>query len=135
MGIKKTAKRLAKLGRTATRSLGKGGKKWVEAVFETAIGVIEDELRKKGAKPVKAKAASPELPPRRPASPTSRKKEAAPRKKGAKLAKKRIPTPVRRPARPAAAKRRGSESATAQAPPEKPSPQLRSDHLEDQSLP
>ena len=68
MGIKKTAKRLAKLGRTATRSLGKGGKKWVEAVFETAIGVIEDELRKKGAKPVKAKAASPELPPRRPAS-------------------------------------------------------------------
>jgi hypothetical protein len=134
MGIKKTAKRLAKLGRTATRSLGKGGKKWVEAVFETAIGVIEDELRKKGAKPAKEKAASPELPPRRPASPTSRKAEAPAPKKTTRLAKKRIPTPRRRPA-PSAAAKRGSRADLAQAPPERLSPQLQSDHLKDQSLP
>ncbi|HEX7487515.1 MAG TPA: hypothetical protein VF341_01310 [Anaeromyxobacteraceae bacterium] len=134
MGIKKTSKRLAKLGRTATRSLGKGGKKWVEAVFETAIGVIEDELRKKGAKPAKAKDASPELPPRRPAPPTRRKAEATAPKKSTSLAKKRITTPRRRPA-PSAAAKRGSRTDLAQAPPERLSPLLQSDRLKDQSLP
>jgi hypothetical protein len=35
MGIKKISKRLAKVGRKASERLGDGGKKWVEAVFET----------------------------------------------------------------------------------------------------
>src|SRR6266487_4093954 len=94
MGIKKISKRLAKVGRKASESLGEGGKKWVEAVFETAIGVIEDELRKKvelgkkAAKPAKTAAASPGVPPRRRAAPAARKAAVAPRKKGAKPAKK-----------------------------------------------
>jgi len=47
MGIKKARRRLVKLGRKASTVLGKGGKKWVEAVFETASGILEDEIRKK----------------------------------------------------------------------------------------
>ena len=136
MGIKKISKRLAKVGRKASESLGQGGKKWVEAVFETAIGVIEDQLRKKvelgkkAAKPAKMAAASPGVPPRRPAAPAAPKAAVAPRKKGAKPAKKRKSTHARRPSRPAAATRGESEPVLADA---NPAPQP--DHHEDESLP
>jgi hypothetical protein len=136
MGIKKISKRLAKVGRKASESLGGGGKKWVEAVFETASGGIEDELRKKVelgkkvAKPARTAAASPGVPPRRPAAPAARKVAAAPRKKRAKPAKKRTSMPPRRPSRPAAATRGGSGPVLASA-----DPVVQSDHHEDESLP
>jgi hypothetical protein len=119
MGIKKISKRLAKLGRKASQSLGKGGKAWVEEVFEAAMGVIEDELRKKGAKGAKPGAAkpgagSPARPARRPAAQASRKKLAAPRKTGSGIAAKRAAKPAAR-ARPAVAARRGSKAPLAAA--------------------
>lgn len=135
MGLKKITKRLAKVGRKATARLGEGGKKWVEAVFETAIGVIEEELRKKvelgkkGAKPAKTPAASPGIPSGRPATPVARKAAAAPRKKVTKAAKKRTPVRARRPTRPAAATRGGSEPALAPA-----DSAMQSDLHDDESL-
>ncbi|OFX20220.1 MAG: hypothetical protein A2V77_16575 [Anaeromyxobacter sp. RBG_16_69_14] len=49
MGIKKIGKKLMKIGKKSARSLGKGGSEFVEAVLQTAIGVLETELKKKGA--------------------------------------------------------------------------------------
>lgn len=142
MGIKKISKRLAKLGRKASQSLGKGGKAWVEEVFEAAMGVIEDELRKKGAKGAKAGAARPGAKPgagslarpaRRPATPVSRKKLAAPRKTGAGIAAKRPAKPAAR-ARPAAAARRGSKAPLAAATVEGLAPETEAGPLADQPV-
>jgi hypothetical protein len=44
MTIKKAGRRLVKLGKKASKALGKGGRKWVEAVFETASGILEAEM-------------------------------------------------------------------------------------------
>jgi hypothetical protein len=49
MGIKKTVKKLVKIGRKTGKSLGKGGSEFVEAVLRTAIETLETELEKKGA--------------------------------------------------------------------------------------
>jgi hypothetical protein len=49
MGIKKTVKKLLKVGRKTGKSLGKGGSEFVEAVLRTAIETLEAELEKKGA--------------------------------------------------------------------------------------
>lgn len=138
MGIKKISKRLAKLGRKASQSLGKGGKAWVEEVFEAAMGVIEDELRKKGAKGAKAGAAkpgagSPARPARRPAAPASRKKLAAPRKTDSGIAAKRPAKPAAR-ARPAAVARRGSKAPLAAATVEGLAPATQAEHLADQPV-
>jgi len=129
MGIKKISKRLAKVGRKASERLGEGGKKWVEAVFETAIGVIEEELRKKTAKPARTPAAGPAAPPRKPAAPAARKAVAMPRKKVTTPAKKKTSTSGRRPARAAATTRAAPEVADAPA-----DPPLRSDRREDELL-
>ncbi|HEX8909705.1 MAG TPA: hypothetical protein VF805_10915 [Anaeromyxobacteraceae bacterium] len=135
MGIKKMSKRLAKLGRKASQSLGKGGKAWVEEVFEAAMGVIEDELRKKGAKARAAKpgaakpgAGSPARAARRPAANTRRKKLAAPRKTAKRTAK-----PVAR-ARPAAVARRGSKAPLAASTVEGLAPVTQAEHLADQPV-
>jgi hypothetical protein len=141
MGIKKISKRLAKLGRKASQSLGKGGKAWVEEVFEAAVGVIEDELRKKGAKGAKAGAAkaakpragSPARPARRPAAQASRKKLAAPRKTGSGAAAKRPAKPATR-ARPAAVARRGSKAPLAASTAEGLAPATQAEHLADQPI-
>jgi len=58
MGIKKSGKRLLKLGRKAARELGKGGKAWVEKVFQTACGVIEEELGRKEKETARERGAS-----------------------------------------------------------------------------
>lgn len=138
MGIKKISKRLAKLGRKASQSLGKGGKAWVEEVFEAAMGVIEDELRKKGAKGAKAGAAkpgagSPARPARRPAAPASRKKLAATRKTGSGTAAKRTAKPATR-ARPATVARRGSKAPLAASTVEGLAPATQAEHLADQPV-
>ncbi len=66
MGIKKTGKKLMKIGKKAAKSLGKSGSEFVEAVLQTAIGTLETELKKKGAtsgkKPVVQAAKQPQGP-------------------------------------------------------------------------
>jgi hypothetical protein len=57
MGMKKSGKRLLKLGQRAARELGKGGKEWVEKVFQTACGVIEEELGRKDKETARKRAA------------------------------------------------------------------------------
>jgi hypothetical protein len=66
MGIKKTGKKLMKIGKKAAKSLGKGGSEFVEAVLHTAIGTLETELKEKGVtsrkKPVVQAAKQPKEP-------------------------------------------------------------------------
>jgi hypothetical protein len=90
MGIKKLSKKLVKLGRKA--STGKSGKRWVEAVFETAIGVIEERVQKRGVKPEKP--SKPGAGRRtRAAAPARRKAAAEPRKPAGKLSEERARSP------------------------------------------
>ena len=51
MGLKRSGKRLLKLGQKAARELGEDGKAWVDKVFQTAYGVIDEALgpKTKGA--------------------------------------------------------------------------------------
>jgi len=49
MGIKKTGKKLVKLGKKAARRIGKGGGEMVETILETAIATLRTELEKRGA--------------------------------------------------------------------------------------
>lgn len=60
MGIKKLSRKLAKLARKAAKGTGEESRRWVEAVFETAIGVVEERLQD-----ARAKATRPSRPPRR----------------------------------------------------------------------
>lgn len=87
MGIKKLGRRLEKLARKARLDLGKGGKEWVEAVYRTAIGVIEDELRKK-ARPARKPGASPD------------------RRSGRPVASRSVSTESRKTGKPAVARER-----------------------------
>jgi len=131
MGIKKLSKKLLRLGRKANKDLGTSGKPWVEAVFETAIGVIEDQLHKRGAEPAKAPKARPRRRPRRPL--VRRKAGPEPRKTVAKLATK--PGASReRPARPGTVEQPPrAEAARAPAPAETLTRASEPDHTVDQS--
>jgi hypothetical protein len=65
MGIKKTGKKLMKIGKKVGKSLGKGGTEFVEAILQTAIGTLETELKKKttsGKKPGEQAASHPRGP-------------------------------------------------------------------------
>ncbi len=124
MGIKKSGKRLLRLGKEAARALGAGGKEWVEAVFQTAIKVIDEELNRSKAKPApKARAAAPQAyaesarfpakkplktPSKRPVKQSSKKQRVARRKSG-----------VRAPGKPAAKPRRVSARPSSKSGPVK----------------
>lgn len=46
MGLKKTSRRLLKLGRQAAREMGEGGRDFVDTVFRTAVQVLEEAIRR-----------------------------------------------------------------------------------------
>ena len=52
MGIKKTGKKLMRLGKKASRRLGKDGRALVQNVLQAAIGTLQAEIKKR-AKPSK----------------------------------------------------------------------------------
>ena len=100
MSIKKLGKKLVKLGRKASKGAGKDGKRWVKAVFETAIGVIEERIEQRPTSPAKTPRTSPGRAVRRSAAPVRRKAAAGRRKTGAKLPEERARPPRKlRPSR------------------------------------
>jgi hypothetical protein len=128
MGIKKLSKKLVKLGRKA--STGKSGKRWVEAVFETAIGVIEERVQKRGGKPeTPSKPGAGRRP--RAAAPARRKAAAEPRKPAAKLSEERARSP--RNVRRAGGEPHRSGGEVTPAVPETPAPAPAADDGEDQA--
>ena len=93
MGIKTLGKKLVKLGRKASKGAGKDGKRWVKAVFETAIGVIEERIEQRPASPAKTPTTSPGRAVRRSTAPVRRKVAAGRRKTAAKLPEERARPP------------------------------------------
>ncbi len=50
MGLKKSSRRLLKLGRQAAREMGEGGRDFVDTVFRTATQVLEEAIRRGASK-------------------------------------------------------------------------------------
>jgi hypothetical protein len=57
MGMKRSGKRLLKLGQKAARELGKDGKAWVEKVFQTAYDLIEEHSARRRSRRASARRA------------------------------------------------------------------------------
>jgi hypothetical protein len=126
MGIKKAGKKLLKLGQKSMKTLGKGGKQQVEAIFAMAIEVLERELQKAAGKK-KTKPAKAKMPKGGQATLAHPSGRPAPVKAGAEPGEKKVapasggrarrrPERVRRPAPASRSRPGGAEAEPVKAP-------------------
>ena len=113
MGMKRSGKRLLNVGRKAARKLGKGGKAWVDKVFQTARQVIEDELEKSGKEAARGRSTAAR--PGRGAKASTGQAKATPTEPARRRGAKRPQATVKR--RTVAAKRPPRRRARVCAPP------------------